>query len=381
MRIVHLCGVAYLDGWGYQDNLLPEYQARLGHEVHVIAPGNHFPAYLKEEERQRIQARGADYVWNEVYIHRIPVHFPAGNFSLVYDGLYRLLCRLKPQFIFHHGVAAPLLVKASLYTAFHRGVKLVVDNHSDYLNCSRNRIWFRLYNCGVERWVAWCCRPVISRAFGVTPLRCDFLRRVTGFPASKVSLLPIGGDTVLVDSITQDRASLRQKYGIAADAFLVVSGGKMGVDKGTHQLIRAVEQLARRQEGVQLLLFGQFQDEETRQQAMSSSVVTVEGWCNRHQTLEILKMASVACWPVHHTTLIEDAVACATPLVLRRTGNTEHLVQDNGKFVTQGNTEELYDALSHILQAYSHYVQGAQALREKYSYWTVAQQALNVDEA
>lgn len=378
MRIVHLCGVAYLDGWGYQDNLLPEYQARLGHEVHVIAPGNHFPAYLKEEERQKIQARGKEYDWNGVQIHRIPVHLSAGNFSLVYSGLYRLLCRLQPQFIFHHGVAAPLLVKASLYTALHRGVKLVVDNHSDYLNCSRNKAWFLLYNRGVERLVAWCCRPVISRAYGVTPLRCDFLRRVTGFPAAKISLLPIGGDTLLVDSITQDRAALRQKYGIDPEAFLVVSGGKMGTDKGTHWLIQAVEQLAGQSGKVKLLLFGQFQDEETRRQAQASPVVAVEGWCNRQQTLEILKMADIACWPVHHTTLIEDAVACATPLVLRRTGNTEHLVQENGRFVAQGTTQELFEALSCILQDYGHYAQGAQTLREKYSYWTIAQQALDV---
>ena len=37
MKIVHIAPNApYNDNWGYQDNLLPRYQKKLGHDVTVI---------------------------------------------------------------------------------------------------------------------------------------------------------------------------------------------------------------------------------------------------------------------------------------------------------------------------------------------------------
>ena len=37
MKIVHIAPSApYNDHWGYQDNLLPKYQKKLGHEVTMI---------------------------------------------------------------------------------------------------------------------------------------------------------------------------------------------------------------------------------------------------------------------------------------------------------------------------------------------------------
>jgi hypothetical protein len=35
MKIIHICQY-YNDGFGYQENLLPRYQAKLGHDVMVI---------------------------------------------------------------------------------------------------------------------------------------------------------------------------------------------------------------------------------------------------------------------------------------------------------------------------------------------------------
>ena len=50
MKIVHICMIAYIDGWGYQDNLLPEYMANAGHDVVVITNNNKFPSYLHIDE-------------------------------------------------------------------------------------------------------------------------------------------------------------------------------------------------------------------------------------------------------------------------------------------------------------------------------------------
>ena len=38
MRILHICVTGpYTDGFNYQENMLTKYQAKAGHEVHLIA--------------------------------------------------------------------------------------------------------------------------------------------------------------------------------------------------------------------------------------------------------------------------------------------------------------------------------------------------------
>lgn len=377
MRIVHLCGTAYIDNWGYQDNLLPQYQAELGHEVHVIAPGNRFPRFIKQEERDSITAKGSTYTIGNVHIHRISTYIHTNNFSFIYLGLFRKLVQLHPDMIFNHGVAAPLLSKATLYKCLHKHVKLVIDNHADYINCSKNKIWRSLYIKGFERIVATLCSPFITKAYGVTKMRCDYLCDVYGFSRNKVKLLPIGADTNLVKSITLSKEELKNKYHIYANHKVIISGGKMGTHKGTESLIKAFQKLRLHKQDVNLILFGVFEDKETECLALNTDGVINFGWCDRKTTLELLKLADIACWPIHHTTLIEDAVACSTPLILRKTGNTEHLIDGNGIFVSEGRLEDLLPAICEILSNYNKYHNSALLLSDKYSYSSISKVVIN----
>lgn len=38
-------------------------------------------------------------------------------------------------------------------------------------------------------------------------------------------------------------------------------------------------------------------------------------------------------WNSQHTTLLEDAIACKLPLILKKYGSTEHLINKNGIFL------------------------------------------------
>lgn len=376
MVIVHLCGTAYLDGWGYQDNLLPAYQKKLGHEVHVVASGNHFPAYLNNEEREIIIQKGKDYDYNGVHIHRIRTYLSTSNFSFFYIGLFRKLCKIKPDIIFNHGVSAPLLIKSALYRAFNKNVKLVIDNHADYINCSKNKLWYNIYNKGIERIVASICKPLIKKAYGVTPLRCEYLHNIYGIEENKIDLLPIGGDTDLVKKITCTKEEIRAKYGVRADDMVIVSGGKMGPSKGTDNLIEAYKLMKLDYPNLKLVLFGKFEAKESENRAKREDGVILIGWCDRVKTLEILKMADIACWPQHHTTLIEDAVASGIPIIVRKTGNTSHLIQRNGQYVNSGTADELISAIKLIIDNYAMYKNSANEIKEIFSYDRIAKKVI-----
>lgn len=369
MKIVHIClSGQYLDGWGYQENLLPEYMALAGHNVTVVSSTSFFPKYVKKEDVKNILAKGKKYILGHVKVRRISVHVTTSQYPFIVCGLYSLLKEENPDVIFHHDINSSSMMTCWRYCLCHKNVKFFIDNHADEINQSKHKLWNAVIPKGLMRLCVKIIQPKVNKFYGVTPGRCDYLEKVYGASYSKVSLFPIGGDTNAIDNITASKNELRKKYGIPSDSHVIVSGGKMGVDKGTVSLIKAVNKLQKKGKNISLVLFGRFTDDETRQIAENTDGVYVHGWSDRRKTLELLKMSSIACWPIHHTTLIEDAIAASVPLVVRETSNTSHSVSANGVFVQNGTEEELMNAFEKIISDYQSYVDGAEKMHDKYSY-------------
>ena len=378
MKIVHICLNAYTDGWGYQENLLSQYQKNEGHEVTIISSITHLAPYLKDKEINEIRMRGREYVFNGIKTYRLKTSIHTTNLSVHNPGLFRTLSNIKPDIIFHHDCCPPSLIKVVLYKIFHPKVKIVVDNHADIINQSPNQVWNFVYNKLFVKFGLKLITPFVTKYYGVTPARCDYLKSPFGVPEKKISLLPIGGDTDLVDSIEESNVELRIKYRLPVDGRIIVSGGKMGVDKGTDSLINAFKRLKEGNSELSLVLFGKFSDTETEKLAKESEGVFILGWCDRQKTIELLKLSDVACWPIHHTTLIEDAVACSTPVVLRNTGNTIHSVDGNGILIENGTEEELFNAFYTILYSgrYNIFKESAYKMKEKFGYHNISKQII-----
>ena len=374
MKIVHICMVAYLDGWGYQDNLLPEYMSKAGHDVVVISSANHFPSFLKNEEKDRIIAKGSDYYLNKVHVYRIQTKLDTSNYNFYCSGLWDILKKEKPDVVFHHGINSSSMLICWQYVRTHGSTKFFVDNHADKINESRNKLWRFFVNRIILRTCVRITSSTVCRYYGVTPGRCDYLINSYGVKKSKVSLLPIGCDTDAIDMLSNNVEELRNKYGLPVNSSIIISGGKMGVDKGTGALIEAFTTLRKEMANLKLVLFGSFSDKETEEIANTTDGIYVFGWCDRTKTLELLKLSDIACWPIHHTTLIEDAVGCSIPIVVRKTPNTSHIIEKNGEYLNAGNCKELVDAFHKIFEGYDSYLSGARRMHDKFSYNSIVKQ-------
>ena len=88
----------------------------------------------------------------------------------------------------------------------------------------------------------------------------------------------------------------------------------------------------------------------------------------------MLKLSDIACWPIHHTTLIEDAVGAAIPLVVRHTSNTSHIIEQNGEYVESGGKDEIFNAIQKIIVNYDAYKKDTVRMRNKYSYKALVSQ-------
>src|SRR5574344_928871 len=296
MKIVHISLYSYIDNWGYQENILPEYQNKRGDDVTVIAPYNHFAKFVNYEDVNRIKQKGRNYQINGVKIRKLDTFLNTQNASFIVLGLIRSLIKNKPDLIFHHNVSFTSILLVYIYAVFiDPKVVVFVDNHADDINKSKNKIWFTLYHKVLLRAVCKLVSRRINYFFGVTNLRCDFLQRIYGINQNKIGLLPTGFDTDKINSISSDKIKLRNKYGIPEDSFVIISGGKMGKEKGTGLIIDAIKET--NITNIHLVLFGSFQDEDTKSKAEECPNVSIIGWCDRTKTLELLNLSDLAIWP------------------------------------------------------------------------------------
>ncbi len=366
MKIVHIT-LHYLDGWGYQDNLLPLYQQRSGASVTVVADNGHFPHSMTPGERQAILDKGDDYMDGPVRVRRIKTALTSRDSALVCSGLGRILREEEPDLIFHHGLHMPTLWSACHYARRHPRCVLMADSHADPFNASRHRLWRALYGRFLLRLLIRTAGRRVDRFYGVTPLRCDYMISEYGVPADKVRLLPLAGDD---RGLSVDPASARRSFGIPEDTFLVVSGGRMGPRKGTDRLVQAWQRLHPSHPGLELLLFGVLEEPFPLPEGVRSI-----GWCDRGKTLSILSMADVAVWPLFHTTMVEDAIVCGTPVIVKDSGNVSHYKEDGlGLFLETASVEEIIAALERMLLEAPSFRARVEAGRKKYTYASLVTQ-------
>jgi len=371
MRFVHISAF-YYDGWGYQDNLLPEYQHDNGNDVFIIS-GNARLYNIKDKDAiETIVAKGNAYEINGVKIRKIKYLLNTSNASFLCGGLYKTLCEVQPDAIMHHGLITSTLIVASFYKRKHPKVKLYVDNHADWINCSHNKYWNKLYTKGYQRLVVKMTMKYVDMYFGVTPLRCEYLHKVHGIPENKISLLPIGCDTKRAQAIKYDRIEERKKIGIPEDAFVVVTGGKMDKSKGTLELIEVCKELRKEVPCLYLLMFGKA-DDDVLCEAQQHPFIITKGWCDRQETLTLLSISDVACWPKLHTTLIEDSIACGTPLIVKSSGNVRHFDKEGvGVFLQTGEKEELEAAVKTMITSKKEFDDHAAIAKKTFSYVSIA---------
>ena len=373
MKIANICiSAPYIEGFAYQENILTDYFLDAAIDT-IIIGSNILPSYIKSKK-----IRPGIYSDRGKKIIRINC-FKISNEFVIPASLYRHLKQERPDVIFHHNLNCTSLIISTIYKIFHPSTTLLVDNHADHLNCSQNKFWRLIYQRMLVRVSAKFSSLFARKFYGVTYSRCEYLHDVYGVTNKKIKFLPIGTDVNTADLITDGKSSLRGKYNIPIDAFVFATGGKMGADKGTDKLIKSVLELYSTNPNIVLLLFGSLDDKMVDEMADMPQFIIYKGWCDRITTLNMLKLADVAVWPVHHTTLIEDAISVNTPILIRKTRTTEHLVDGNGFFIDSLEYNELYSKMHEIMQFLpdTDCENACEIIKQKLSYKSIVREVLS----
>jgi len=351
MRIVHIGFSPVTDGWNYQDNLLPKYHVLLGHQVWYITG-----QWVWGESGKLKQIFDNKYN-NQDHVTMIRLSTQK-NKSYTYkfkrfENLYPTIKEINPDILFIHGcqfIDMKIIVK---YLEAHPNIITYVDNHADFSNSASNWLSKNILHKIIWRYYAKMIEPYTKKFYGVLPARVDFLIDVYKLPKEKVELLVMGADDELVEKAKNPivKKSLRTKYNIADDDFLILTGGKIDLAKQQILLLmQAVQQIHDKR--IKLIVFGSVVDELKEDIARLSDDEKIQyiGWVDANESYDYFASADLVIFPGRHSVFWEQVVAQGIPMIVKYWEGTTHIdIGGNCIFLYQDSADEIKSKIDYVV--------------------------------
>ena len=350
MKVLHIAlSCFYVEGLGYQENLLPKYHKLLGHDVTILTSefsNSHLgtPKYLGLKEYDN------DNSIHVIKVERDELHFFGKELQLNrYTGVYDAIDRVKPDVIFVHGLTSVADIPIARYLKRHKNVMAYVDQHADYYNSAINTAKLRILLHFVWRPVIHRLKNRVNKFWGTTPWRCQYLEEVYRLPKEKIGLLVMGADNRRIDFAHQSaiRAEIRTELDLSEDDFVVISGGKIDRAKNIHLLMQAVKSL--NEEKLKLIVFGNVTEDMKEEIETLSADVHIRniGWLDASKVYDYFLAADLAFFPGTHSVLWEQACGCGIPCVFKKWDGMSH-VSNGGNSVLMENVTA--DSIASVLR-------------------------------
>lgn len=344
MNIVHVILLgAYTDGFSYQENLLPKYHKKAGHNVSIIAS----PVVINNSGQQVVYEGPARYTdSNGIEVIRLPFKRPErlSAFFRRYKGLEKALAELCPEVLFIHSCQFLEIKAVARYVKKHPGVSVYVDNHADFNNSARRFLSRKILHGMIWKRCAKSIEPYTKKFYGVVPARVDFLQEAYGIPAKKCALLVMGADDDEVEKALTPgvRERRRTEFGIEDGDLAVVTGGK--IDSNKPQVIALMKAVNRLPDNrVKLLVFGSVAPELRKSfDKQCSARVKHIGWQSAESIYEIFAAADLAAFPGLHSVLWEQAAGMGKPCLFKRVKGFEHIDLGGNCLFFENDSEEEY---------------------------------------
>lgn len=386
MKIVHLClSCFYIDDYSYQENMLPKYHVLQGHDVTVIASLVSFNSDGQLCQLPEESVKEAKDGYKVVRVDYKKPFYKLNRFIRRYNNVYKLLENEKPDIIFLHDFSFADVTKVIKYVKKNKDVKVFSDCHTDYINSAQT--WFskNIFHHLIWRYYGSVLSKYTERFFGVTPLRCDFLRDAYKIEPKKIELLVMGVDDELLK--TKDRIQIwkdySEKLNIASDDFIIVTGGKIDIKKNIHLVLEAVTKLKNKK--IKLIVFGTISSEikELFDKLLLNEYIIFVGWQNADTILDYFILADLIIFPGTHSVLWEQAVGVGTPSLFKYWEGMEHVnVGGNCEFLYNDSADEIASVVKKIVEEEGRYemmkkIAMTEGLRH-FSYSEIAKRAITL---
>lgn len=385
MKILHLClGCFYIDNYSYQENMLPKGHKAMGYDVEIIASTLSFD---KNGNGCNIVPGKYDNEYG-IKVTRLPyakwAGMKLGKFLRVYEGTYEAIEHANPDIIFIHGCQFLDMRYVVKYVKKH-SCKVYVDNHADFSNSATNWVSKNILHKGLWRYCAHMIEPFTTKFYGVLPVRVDFLKNIYKLPTEKCELLVMGADDDLVHAACNDkvREEIRNKYDIAYDDFLIITGGKIDQWKTqTLLLMEAVRDIDN--EKLKLIVFGSVTEDlkDKLNSLVDGTRVKYIGWIQSRDSYNLFAAADLVIFPGRHSVMWEQVAAQGIPMFVKKWDGTTHVdLGGNVKFIEEDSVDQLQLMITDVLKNKDKYEMMKKVATEKgmkeFSYSDIAKRSIS----
>lgn len=326
MKIVHLIiSVRYMEGWGYQENTLPQEQLRRGNDVTIVTTTN---SSIKPTEREKTEG---SYEFDGMQIVRMKETgiFKQRQFAK-YDNICTELEKVCPDLIFVHGVNFLSVGQLGKYKKKHPEVVILGDTHSDFTNSFNKFAFFNRYiyiNLFTKRLFK-KYEYLFSKIYYIAPQCKRFIQEVYDADPQKLAYLPLANSPFYDEgSIPKVRSDKRIELGFSDDEIIFITGGRHRRSKNTLQLVNGF--MLCTSPKARLILFGNWEDEdykaEVHQIIEKDKRIIDIGWQNNKQIEELFYASDCGVFPGTQSILWRIAVSCGLPVVCHYTEGADEL--------------------------------------------------------
>ena len=235
MKILHVIDY-YMPGMGYQENLLPKWNAFQNNDVKIITGDRYqpIPDYDKSWGKvlgNRICGSGST-IENGVEIIRLEVSFEIKG-KPWFKNLRYAIEKCKPDVIIVHGTTSFNFYRVP-FISKKLNLPCIADNHMVFHIIQKNlinRIFIKIHRLLINAVYS----RLIYKFIGVTKETCEYLVNYEKIPKDKVYLLPLGVDETIFNSNYESDVNKENNSPI-----IVMQTGKLSQDKKPQWLAKAV---------------------------------------------------------------------------------------------------------------------------------------------
>lgn len=318
MKILHLClACFYIDGYNYQENILPRINKEDGHEVHILASTE---TYVDNVRLGYVEP--SEYVTEYgVPIKRLPYVKVGTRFSTVkfrkYPHVYEEIAAFAPDVILSHDLTYWSVLDVLRYKKDHPEVEFYADTHTAAYNSGTNWLSLHVLHRVYYRFLTRRILPYLEKYFYIGEGERLFAVQNYGVPESMMEHYPLGGTIIPEAEYQSLRAKRRAELGLAEDELLLVHSGKLDSPKRTDKLLRsfaAVPELK-----AKLAVIGSIPEDR---KALLTSLMEADGrvvylgWKTGEELEEYLCACDLYCQPGSGSATMQNAVCRNCPQML-----------------------------------------------------------------
>lgn len=293
-----------VNGASYSVQSFAKHLTEMGHEVHVFAP--HYPDYEDPDDYPVHRYPGILTPYEQGYNIAVPFWPP----------MVQIMRKARLQII--HTQSLFLLGVAGARWSRWLGLPLVMTHHTLYTEYVHYApLPPAVARVGVVAWTRIYCNRAHRVIVPTEPIRQVLLDYGVTRPISVVST---GIDLSAVR--TADPSGIRESYGIARDAELIVFVGRLAKEKNLDTLIDAFRLIAAQLPKAHLMLVGGGQEEASLRNRVQEyglrSRVTFAGWLTPHERNRHLRSGDLFLYPSVTDTqglVLCEALAAGLPCV------------------------------------------------------------------